>query len=118
MEQYQLDSSNTHDNNEQNQRWILNSEADNTKNTENSSPEDSKTEEVSQQLIKEQRRVLKNACSDIIGDWEDDIAAAITSGKANTENVSDVLCVELGKYCPERSKRDAAENTQRSLDEL
>ncbi|KAG7667906.1 hypothetical protein Ndes2437A_g07918 [Nannochloris sp. 'desiccata'] len=122
MNKYQLAS---HDNSSSNkerskdsddekQRWILSSEAlvDDIADGTNA-----ESTEASEHLLKEQRRILRISCSDIIGDWEDDIAEAITSGKADSENVRDVLCVALGKYCPAPTEAGAGAS-HRPADEL
>jgi hypothetical protein len=113
MNKYQLtrtnDASDSDD--EEMRKWILTSEARFQNIAEGGTDDNT---DASEQLIKEQRRILKNQCSDIIGSWEDDIAEAITSGKADSENVRDVLCVTLGKYCPAAE----TEASHRPVDEL
>jgi len=118
MNKYQLasqyNSSNkegSNDSDEERQRWILSSEVKNIADGDGESTEESK------HLLKEQRRLLKISCSDIIGSWEDDIAESITSGKADSKNVRDVLCVDLGKYCPAATSESAA-GFHRPADEL
>jgi hypothetical protein len=98
MDKYQLTSS------DDEQKWILSSDAALSNGAS----------VVVKEELKEQRRVLKNQCSDIIGSWEDDIAEAITSGKAESESIRNLLCVGLGKYCP--LAETAA--VERSKDEL
>lgn len=56
-------------------------------------------EPPSKDLLKEQRRVLSNACADIVGRWEEDLTVAIREGKAGDPSVREVLCVKLGGYC-------------------
>jgi protein canopy 1/2 len=118
MEKYQLNRSKeaSNDSDEENQRWILSSKGlfDSIAADGDDGSSDKTAEEDSQQLIKEQRRILKNTCSDIIGDWEDDIADAITKGKANSKSVRDVLCVDIGNYCP----KEQGAAGHRPLDEL
>ena len=73
----------------------------------------------STQELKGQRRTLKNACSDIVGRWEDDLAVAIRDGKADAGSVRDVLCAELGGYCSASgSGGGAAAAAGRPTDEL
>lgn len=56
-------------------------------------------EEIDESLLKAQQQRLRNACSDIMGQYEDDIAGAIRDGLLNSTNVEDVLCIEYGSYC-------------------
>lgn len=122
MNKYQLTSPDnssvkdgSNDSNDETQRWILSSET--LVDTNADDRDDGSTEESLKHVLKEQRRILRISCSDIIGSWEDDIAEAITSGKADPENIRDVLCVSFGKYCPTTSSQAAAES-HRPADEL
>jgi len=54
----------------------------------------------SSNVLKEHRRVLRNICSDIIGEWEDDIAEKIKTGEATSTSIRQILCVELSQVCP------------------
>jgi len=49
--------------------------------------------------LKEQRKMLKNVCSDIVGRWEEDLTRAIKDGKANPLTVRQVLCVDMADHC-------------------
>lgn len=84
------------------ERWILSSQA-----TSNGG----ENAEINTHMVKEQRRILRNSCSDIIGQWEDDLAHSIRDGEATAETIKEVLCTKLGGYCP-------AETAPRPADEL
>ena len=89
MDKYQLEIS--EDGAPEGTRWILSSQA--TSNAANGNAE------LNAHLVKEQRRVLRNACADIIGQWEDDLAHSIREGEASAESIKEVLCMKLGGYC-------------------
>lgn len=48
-------------------------------------------------------RSLVSACSDILGEYEDELAAAIRSGKATPDSVEQLLCVTTG-FCNSKSE--------------
>jgi hypothetical protein len=49
---------------------------------------------------KHHQRYLMNVCSDIIGQWEDDLSRAIRSGKANAESdIVSLLCRDMTQLC-------------------
>eukprot|EP00889_Picochlorum_renovo_P004961 jgi/Picre1/31991/NNA_007339.t1 len=49
--------------------------------------------------VKYQRSYLVNVCSDIIGEWEDEISRDIREGKATAESVEELLCHNYSKSC-------------------
>jgi len=94
MSNYHL-SSHDRDEGESNpdeQRWILSSEV----------PPDQRP---NVHLIKEQQRVLKNICGDIISSWEDELSKGLRSGTVTADSVKNFLCQEVSRLCkPHGSK--------------
>jgi len=62
-----------------------------------------------EQMLKDQRRILRNMCSDIIGPLEDDLATSIRQGKAEPESIRSFLCTELTTKCPDLKKENRSE---------
>lgn len=50
-------------------------------------------------LMKEQQRVLKNACADIISSWEDELSDGLRVGIVTADSVKHVLCQEMSGFC-------------------
>lgn len=48
-------------------------------------------------------RSLVSSCSDILGEWEDELSKAIRSGKATPDSVDELLCFTSG-ICPSKSE--------------
>lgn len=93
MSNYHL-SSHDRDEGESEQRWILSSEV----------PPD---QQPNVHLIKEQQRVLKNICSDIISSCEDELSKGLRNGTVTADSVENFLCQEVSGFCkPDGSKLD------------
>ena len=113
----------------QGQQWVLSTtvlkdhvvdesenETDNTAaSTAAAEAEAAAPRETSIHVIKEQRRLLRNACSGIIGEFEDELAEAIKEGEASAETVRDVLCSKFSGYC---AVDDSVVDKGRLFDEL
>jgi hypothetical protein len=57
-----------------------------------------------EQMLKDQRRILRNMCADIIGPLEDELATSIRQGKAEPKSIRSYLCAELTPKCPDLKK--------------
>jgi hypothetical protein len=69
----------------------------------------------SEHQVKEERRVLRNSCADIVERWEEDLAAAIRDGEVTAGSLPNFLCARL-QGCPEVEGAEAEAGVEAAVE--